>query len=150
MKVYIAAPWVRRSEAIEIGKLFEAAGIEVTSRWFFHKTTGDPNDSTGVTSPLLTIQLQAFEDIADVRRADALVVLNLQKSEGKAVETGIAIAVGIPVISVGKRSNIFQALGYEVDTVDEALTIAMSIGASLEPTVTENVSTLNPTPIPTL
>lgn len=129
MKIYIAAPWVRRPEAIAIGEQFKAAGFELTSRWFHHVTDGDPMDSSGITCDQESIRFQAHEDIADVRRADALVVLNLQKSEGKAVETGIAIAAGIPVISVGKRSNIFQALGFEVDTVDEALTILQSMAA---------------------
>jgi nucleoside 2-deoxyribosyltransferase len=124
MKVYIAAPWVRRTEAIEVGKQFTAAGHEVTSRWFFHEVVGDPQDSSGLSSPRQdSIRAQAQEDINDVRRADALVVLNLQKSEGKAVETGIAISAGIPVISIGTRSNIFQSLGYEVPTVDDALTL---------------------------
>jgi nucleoside 2-deoxyribosyltransferase len=121
MRVYIAAPWVRRPEAIEVGKRFVAAGHELTCRWFDHVTDGDPNDSTGVTCDPKGIIHQALEDITDVQRAHVLVVLNLEKSEGKAVETGIAIAAGIPVISVGDRSNIFQALGNEVATVDEAL-----------------------------
>lgn len=123
MKVYIAAPWVRRLTAISVGDQFIAAGHEVTSRWFYHETSagGDPNDATGSSSPIANIRHQALEDIADVRRADVLVVLNLQKSEGKAVETGIAIAANIPVISVGPRSNIFQALGAEVETPEDAL-----------------------------
>lgn len=119
MRVYIAAPWVRRTEAVEIGKRFVASGFEVTSRWFEHP--GNPNDSTGKSSPLETVVQQANEDIEDILRADALVVVNLERSEGKAVETGIAIANGIPVVSVGARSNIFQALGKEVGTVDEAI-----------------------------
>src|SRR3954462_13332354 len=104
MKIYVAAPWVRRPEAIEVGKRFVAAGHELTCRWFDHQTDGDPMDSTGVTCNPASIRFQATEDIADVRRADVLIVLNLQKSEGKAVETGIAIAAGIPVVSVGPRS----------------------------------------------
>jgi nucleoside 2-deoxyribosyltransferase len=127
MRVYIAAPWVRRPEAIEAGKLFTAAGHVLTCRWFVHETDGDPNDSTGITCDPYIIRHQAFEDIADVRRAEVLVVLNLQKSEGKAVETGIAIAAGIPVVSVGARSNIFQSLGHEVETVADALALLKTL-----------------------
>ena len=119
MKVYIAAPWVRREEAKAVGERLVAAGHEVTSRWFTH--VGDPNDSTGVAMDPQEVRRQAIEDIADVYRADALVVLNLEKSEGKAVETGLALSQGLPIISVGKRSNIFQSLAYEVESVDEAL-----------------------------
>lgn len=123
MKVYIAAPWVRRPDAIAVGEQFKAAGHELTCHWFTHVSDGDPMDATGLTCDPVSIRQQATEDIYDVLRADVLVVLNLEKSEGKAVETGVAITAGIPVVSVGKRSNIFQSLGYEVDTVDEALAV---------------------------
>jgi len=121
LKVYIAAPWVRREEAKAVGEQLVAAGHDITSRWFQHQ--GDPNDSTGSALDPKEVRRQAREDISDVFRADALVVLNLEKSEGKAVETGIAIALDTPVISVGKRSNIFQSLAYEVENVEEALTV---------------------------
>lgn len=121
MKVYVAAPWVRRDEAIAFGERLKAEGHELTSRWFHHKSDGDPNDSTGITCSPASIREQANEDIMDVLAADILVVLNLQKSEGKAVETGIAIMAGVPVISVGERSNIFQSLGTEVDTMEAAI-----------------------------
>lgn len=124
MKVYVAAPWRRKLDAIEVGLRLTAAGIEVTSSWFTHE--GDPNDPSGHTSPIEDVRYQAREDIKDVLRADYVLVLNLQKSEGKAVETGIAIANGIPVISVGTRSNIFQTLGHEVSTVAEAIQILLS------------------------
>lgn len=119
MKIYIASPWCRKAEAIEIGKQFDAAGHDVTSRWFHHQ--GDPQDPAGLQTSLDAIQHQAQEDIRDVLRSDAFVVLNLERSEGKAVETGIALAASIPVFSVGPRSNIFQALGTEVTDVAECL-----------------------------
>lgn len=119
MKIYVAAPWVRKVDAIQAGELLKAAGHEITSRWFTHE--GDPNDPTGSTVDIGTIRAQAEDDFRDVCRADTLIVLNLEKSEGKAVETGIAIANGIPVISVGKRSNIFQTLGKEVATLEDAI-----------------------------
>lgn len=127
MRIYLAAPWLRRPEAIAAGQRFSDAGHVVTSRWFHHTSDGDPNDATGITCSPDSILQQANEDIEDVMRADALVVLNLEKSEGKAVETGIAIAMGMPVISVGPRSNIFQALGYEVADIDAALEVLATL-----------------------
>ena len=108
MRVYVAAPWKRKQDAI-------------TSRWFEHP--GDPNDCAGLTESVDEVRAQAAEDIYDVLSAEALVVLNLQQSEGKAVETGIALMAQIPVISVGPRSNIFQTLGTEVATVEEAIQV---------------------------
>lgn len=125
MKVYIAAPWVRKKEAIEAGKRFEAAGFEVTSRWFQHE--GDPADPTSHSSDINDIRHQAKEDIYDVMRAEALVVLNLEKSEGKAVETGVALAHGKTVVSVGRRNNIFVTLGTEVQSVEEAIRVLSGV-----------------------
>ena len=52
---------------------------------------------------------QAHADIYGVISADVLVLLNLAKSEGKAVEQGIALNRGIPIVAVGTaRTNIFQ------------------------------------------
>lgn len=119
MKIYVAGPWMRKSEVIEAANTLRAQGHEITSRWFDH--IGDPKDATGIKIPLEEIQFQARQDIADVLAADVLVVFNWEKSEGKAVETGIAIANQIPVISVGARSNIFQSLGPEVATIEEAI-----------------------------
>ena len=121
MRVYIAAPWVRKADAIMAGWDVEAAGHTVTSRWFHHGDGGDAMDSTGITQPIGNIREQAWDDIEDVCGSDVLVVLNLEKSEGKAVETGIALIQNIPVISVGKRGNIFQTLAIEVETLQEAI-----------------------------
>ncbi len=130
MKVYIAAPWVRREEAKAFGKRLLKEGHDVTSRWFYHEGPLDNSVGRGV-SPEVCKQ-QAREDIEDVRRADVLVVLNLEKSEGKAVETGIALTCGIPVISVGQRSNIFQALGIEVPDTDVAIKVLARLPGVLE------------------
>lgn len=121
MKLYIAGPWVRRPDVIEAAKRFEEAGHVITSRWFTHE--GDANDPTGASKPDEEIIQQAIEDIEDVLRAECIVVLNLQKSEGKAVETGLAIAFGKGIISVGPRTNIFQLLGEIVPDVDAALAL---------------------------
>jgi len=126
LNVYIAAPWIRKADAIAAGEMFAKAGYVVTSRWFNHE--GDPNDSTGIRCPDDVIRHQAREDIQDVLRADALVVLNLEKSEGKAVETGIALQAGIPFIVVGERSNIFQILSLGmVESVEDAISLLNTI-----------------------
>lgn len=121
MKLYVAAPWVRKADAIEQSQAFIEAGHEVISRWFHHE--GPAGDPTGALMDPDEIRRQVAEDIEDVRRCDVLVVLNLQKSEGKAVETGLAIAAGKPIISVGPRSNVFQILATEVNSVEEAIDV---------------------------
>lgn len=114
MRIYIAAPWVRRREARLASEIVEAAGHQVVSRWL---TVHGGNDDPAV------LAREAQNDIDDVRAVEALILLNYQKSEGKAVETGIALALAMPIIVVGKPTNIFHHLPdvVLVDTLDEAL-----------------------------
>lgn len=111
MNVYIAAPWVHRDDAREAAKIIDAAGHIVTEAWWDHVDVGqkfDGSDETAITDELAR---QAALDIIGVMNADVVVVLNLAKSEGKAVEQGIALTLGVPIIGVGQMgSNVFQYL----------------------------------------
>lgn len=120
MKIYLAGPWVRREDVRRVAARLQAEGYELTSRWLYEHE-GDPNDASGLGSPEAYIRLQATEDLIDVMKADVFVMLNLEKSEGKAVELGFAIANQKRVFCVGKRFNIFCSLGTQLDTVDELL-----------------------------
>lgn len=122
MKVYIAGPWVRRPEVREAAKKLEAAGHEVTSRWLYEHE-GNPNDSSGLLNPDSYIREQALDDVADVLRADVFIILNLQKSEGKAFEMGVAYMASKPIICVGQRFNIFCTFGRTVDTIEDAIAL---------------------------
>lgn len=119
MKVYIAAPWVDRHLVPAIADQFEAAGHEVTERWWLHP---DVNGYLGAEdNPEL--EDQAMKDFMGVVEADAFVVLNTGKSEGKAVETGIALTMCIPVVVIGGKSHIFHYLPdvQFVETAAEAI-----------------------------
>ncbi len=119
MRVYVAAPWVRKADARAAADKLRARGFEVTSHWLdVEERTDDP---TGMNRSLERLQQEAKQDIYDVMTAEVLIVLNLEKSEGKAVETGIALAHGKQVFSVGPRSNIFQTLGHEVSSLEEVM-----------------------------
>lgn len=118
MKVYLAAPWRQQARARRVAEFFESAGMEITSSWLSHAPGGD---SAGTGVPVRELQEQAHRDISDILRSDYMIVLNYEKSEGKAVETGIALQAGITVVSVGPRSNIFQTLTHQVADADEAL-----------------------------
>jgi nucleoside 2-deoxyribosyltransferase len=113
VKVYVAAPWVCRREARVAAEALEADGFTVVSRWLY--LHGDSKDAE-------ILAREAQNDVDDLDASDALVLLNLEKSEGKAVETGLALATGKPVIVVGARSNIFHWLPRVqiVNTVQEA------------------------------
>lgn len=114
MRIYIAAPWTHKTDAARVASLLETAGHTITKRWWEHcevpgYLTADHSNDDELTE-------QALQDIDGVLTADVFVLLNYEKSEGKAVETGIALAVGIPIIVVGGRSNLFHYLDVTLAT----------------------------------
>ena len=131
LKVYIAAPWANKPDALAAKQAFEAAGFEVTSHWIeYHSgaTLGNPADEEELCN-------QAVEDVEDVMKSDVFVILNLGKSEGKATELGIAYALGIPTILIGERTiNIFYYLPniFRADTVQQAITGILDAVAARE------------------
>ena len=115
--IYLAAPWKDRDHAREVRGHFQAAGIVVNSRWLDFE--GDES-----LSPDEVKRQEALNDIEDVVSADTVVVLNTSYSEGKAVETGMAILLMKGLILVGQPSNVFHYLDFpKVDTVEEAIAV---------------------------
>jgi nucleoside 2-deoxyribosyltransferase len=107
--IYIAAPWKDKALMPEIAAKFEAAGHKITWKWWATDDIAEGNRNEDA------LQTQALNDVNGVLDADVLVLINTAKSEGKAVEQGIAIASGIPIIAVGKRGdgtslNVFHYL----------------------------------------
>jgi len=127
LAVYIAAPWVAKDQALEAQKKFEQAGFVVTSHWITYHSDAWPQYGTPALAPEKNereLTRQAIEDLRDIEDSDAFVILNLDKSEGKATELGYAYALGLPVVLVGERSrNIFYHLPTitRVDTVEDAI-----------------------------
>jgi hypothetical protein len=68
-------------------------------------------------------------DKRGVKMADVLLLINSAKSEGKAVEQGLAIAYGIPIIAVGVRGVLSKNVFHYLDdytwtqSVDDALKV---------------------------
>jgi hypothetical protein len=123
MILYIAAPWKHRAHAREVAQQYRDKGHQVVSRW--HDEWGVKSD-TGMT--VAEKREEAEKDVADVRACQAMVVLNWEKSEGKAVEQGIALERRTPIIVVGAESNVFHNLP-SVKLVDS---FAESLGALAE------------------
>lgn len=123
MKLYIASSWLMKDDMPQFAREFEQAGHEITFKWW------EVPDSEANST-------QALNDLNGVLDADAMILLNTAKSEGKATEQGIAIASGIPIVAVGTQEqawetskNIFQWLVdvYEwCPTVHDALNYLQS------------------------
>lgn len=116
LTIYLAAPWVRKKDAAVVRQQLRDRGFNVTSRWIDLPDDSAQDDEKYMTS-------QAVVDLEDVHNSDCVVVMNWEKSEGKAVEQGLAIAWDMPLLIVGDRSNIFQYLPSVliVPTLDEAI-----------------------------
>lgn len=112
MRIYLAAPWVDKESARSASMQLEQDGHEISEKWWEHpEVVAYPQVAVG--QALEELQQQAAKDIMGVMSADVVVVLQTSKSEGKAVEQGIAIAMGVPIIVVsssGERGNLFHYL----------------------------------------
>ena len=114
MKIYIAAPYPVRDDAIKAMLILEAAGHEVTSGWL--RAPNELGDEW------------ARKDLEDVAAAEVLLALNATEWEnagtgGRHVELGYALALNKRVVLIGNRSNIFHYLNmvHVVDHINEAL-----------------------------
>lgn len=125
MKVYIAAPWVDKAMMEIYAQPLEAAGHVITHKWWDVEGAAE-GDSPEV---LAYHRKNAELDYQGVKDAKLLILVNSSKSEGKAVEQGIAISDRKPIIAIGKRGetskNVFHYLPNYiwVDTLDKALDV---------------------------
>lgn len=121
MKIYVAGPWIHRKDMPEIEAALNRVGHTVTHRWWEYEGESQETESKEF------LEQCAKADVKAVRDADAVIVINTAKSEGKAVEQGIAIALEKPIIVVtpGEKpsSNIFHYLRTykHVKSVQEAI-----------------------------
>ena len=130
MKVYVAAPWINKDEARAAAERLEAAGHTITKRWWEHREV--PGYLTDDHSNDAELTQQAIEDVDGVLASHVFVLLNLGKSEGKAVETGIAIMQNLPIFVIGGKSNLFHYFPgvREVDTLDDVIAALGSTDAA--------------------
>lgn len=139
--IYIAAPWKDRELMPTIGDQFERASFVITHKWWLTEDIPEAERSTSLLAE------QAQKDYEGVRDANLLILLNTAKSEGKAVEQGIAIALQKKVIAIGKRgdgtsSNVFHYLPnyYWYGTIEEYLdtTATMKVKSPKPYTISED------------
>lgn len=121
MRVYIAAPYAARRQALAYAQDLRGLGFDVTSSWVNEEHEIGPG-TTGAAPALSDDEAgrHAATDLDDVDRADVLVLLTgaalgLAPAEcgsgGRHVETGYALAKGKWVVVVGEAENIFHRVG---------------------------------------
>lgn len=115
LRIYLAGPWVTREQMPLIAEALEALGATITCKWWHteDKYPGAIGPDNGPES-LAYYRHHAQLDMQGVLDANLVVVINSAKSEGKAVEQGIALAHHKPIIIVGtlgEFTNVFHYLG---------------------------------------
>lgn len=113
-RVYIAAPFPMRKEAILLMQRLEARGVHVTSGWLRQ------DDPLGA--------IDATKDLDDIIGADMMIVMippgfENQGTGGRHVEFGYALGMDIPVIVLGGRTNMFHYLNHIIVLPYEATTL---------------------------
>ena len=132
MLVYLAAPWVDKQQAQEVADILGRQGHCITTRWWEHRDVPGYRTGNETRDELAELAEQAQLDLDGVLGADVFVLLNSQVSEGKAVETGVALCSGMPIIVLGKRSNLFHYCDMVemVNDIDQLLMTLDSMEAS--------------------
>jgi hypothetical protein len=131
MLLYLAAPWIDKHLMPDRAKKFEEVGHTISWKWW------DTEDLPIDERSLPYLKDQAAHDWCGVIEADALVVFNTARSEGKAVEQGIALSRGIPIVAIGRRGehslNVFHFLDQYtwVPTINEAINTLKTLETSM-------------------
>lgn len=124
MKVYLAAPYAARDTVRSYAAELTRIGFTVTSSWL--NETHEINAGTiGAATELDddAVAQHAHQNLLDIDKAGLLVSITAATlsvdggSGGRHVETGYAIAQGLPVIVVGEPENVFHRLGRAACTV---------------------------------
>jgi hypothetical protein len=116
--VYIAGRFDRRGELVHAVHQLEELGITCTANWITEEPDLSELPEGSQTSALIE---WALRDVEDVTAADTLIaftedlmlydnVPSVWARGGRHVELGMALALGMRVVVVGPRENIFTYL----------------------------------------
>jgi len=141
VKVYLAGPYGSRDKLRTYADLVRGADCEVTSSWLNEDHDITPG-TEGAAADLSdeVVLAHARMDLNDVLRSDLLMLftsafVGVEGGGGRHVETGFALAHGLPIIVVGQPENVFHRLTDSVTacpTLGDAI-VQLRALAALEP-----------------
>lgn len=110
VKVYLAARFSRKQELAEVADRLRTIDLDNIATW----VTG-AHDYTGVPDEHIPVQAQAefaAEDLAEIHRADMVIVFTDEPGQGgsrggKHFEAGFALALQKPMVIIGPLENVF-------------------------------------------
>lgn len=115
--IYIAGPYGARDQLRVYRDELRASGARVTSSWLDedHEITAGTQGAATALSDEAVLE-HASLDLREIECADVLILftaayVGCEGGGGRHVETGYAIAHGVPVIVVGEPENVFHRLG---------------------------------------
>lgn len=114
---YIAGRFERRDEFLVIEKFLQGYGLISNARWL-HLEDDEQDEEARIKNAIM--------DFDDVVNSDLLIAFseNLTELEtvpaswargGRHVELGIALAMGLDIVVIGPRENIFHYYQAEID-----------------------------------
>lgn len=105
--LYIAAPFQERGNMPTLASRVEGLGYGISWKWWEVEEVGREGDQE-------FLETCARNDFLGVKNADLILLINSSKSEGKAVEQGVALALGKPILAVGRvgehSNNVFHRM----------------------------------------
>lgn len=117
--VYLAGPYAARARLNGFAEDLRALGADVTASWLDEThdiTPGTVDAETDLSDT--EVARHAATDLQDIANADLLILITAKvagvpgaASGGRHVETGFALAHGLPVFVVGQAENVFHRLG---------------------------------------
>jgi nucleoside 2-deoxyribosyltransferase len=109
-RVYLASRYTRKMEIRKVACILMLHGYEISSSWI-----EEPHAPTTRSQDLLQEDREKYarQDLEDIRNSDAFILFTEGEGapgSGRHFEAGYAYALGIPMITVGPRENIFHYL----------------------------------------
>lgn len=138
LRIYIAAPFEERDVCLELKKVVQQYGVEVTSTWL---TDADGNSANmaAIKDRFHDCRCRAVKDFQDIDAADVYVLYKPKAlhrkptTGGHHVELGYALAKGKPCFIIGDRENVFHYLpGVRVVRDVGALLAALDVPTYVE------------------
>lgn len=120
MKIYVAASYPRKAEALRIANRLKELGHQITSRWLTEDEgyVSDDREQETVEQMKKRMAEAAVRDILDVGVCELLVCLTDGEPQlsrgGRHAEFGMALAWSKQLILIGPRECVFHYHGVKV------------------------------------
>jgi nucleoside 2-deoxyribosyltransferase len=121
-RIYLASRFANAEMLRGLRQRLVALDHEVTSSWVDCAVTAEDDARRDVDPDPAERASWARQDLADLLSSDTLVLIDPSGRRGGCyVEQGYAMAIGLDVIVVGKRTNVFTYLCEHAETIDDLL-----------------------------